>query len=85
MALCCLSVQGQHIGLEVTPTGDVVATPMDAPTNGSAGAGARQPHRLTLAPPKPMAGWAVAESQFAPGMLACLTLVWCFVSAVLMA
>lgn len=60
--------QGQHIALEVTPTGDVLATPMDAPTNGAgSGAGARQPHRLTLAQPAGWAGWAVSEAQFAPG------------------
>lgn len=65
--------QGQHVGLEVTPTGEVIATPMDAPTNGaSGGAGGRQPHKLKLAPPAGWAGWAVPEAQFAPGEV-CLT------------
>lgn len=67
---CLTAMQGQHVALEVTPSGEVLATPMDAPTNGAgAGAGARQPHRLTLAPPSGWAGWAVSEAQFAPGVV----------------
>jgi hypothetical protein len=56
----------------VTPSGEVVATPMDAPADGAAaGAGARQPHRLKLKQPDPVAAWAIAEAQFGPGKAFC--------------
>jgi alpha-glucan,water dikinase len=64
------AMKGQHIGLEVTPSGEVVATPMDAPPDGAAaGAGARQPHRLKLKQPDPVAAWAISEAQFTPGVV----------------
>jgi hypothetical protein len=60
--------QGQHVALEVTPSGEVVATPMDAPADGAAGAGPRSPHKLKLKAPSALAGWAIGEDKFAPGV-----------------
>jgi hypothetical protein len=66
-------LQGQHVSLEVNPAGEVMAVQVDPPSDDAAGAASRGVagfRRLTLAPPAPWSGWAVAEQQFGPGTMA---------------
>jgi alpha-glucan, water dikinase len=62
------AMAGGHVRAEVTPAGDVAATPVDEPSAAAGGAAQRR-KRVQLAPPGPWAGWAVAEPAFAPGVV----------------
>ncbi|KAF8071284.1 R1 [Scenedesmus sp. PABB004] len=65
------AMQGQHVEVEVTPAGDVVAAQVDPPSADTASAASRGVgfRRLTLAPPAPWSAWALGETQFGAGVV----------------